>query len=60
MGALLAGFCAFFLPNYYARRHPEIIEVWHVALVLATVPLQLATSYLNVTQIVAGGSSAST
>ena len=53
-GALLAGFCAFFLPNYYARRHPEIIEVWHVALVLATVPLQLATSYLNVTQIVAG------
>lgn len=53
-GGLTSGLLGFFLPAYYATRHGATIEVWHVALVLATAPLQLATSYLNVTQLVAG------
>jgi O-antigen/teichoic acid export membrane protein len=54
VSATVAGLCAFALPNYFAAGHSAIIEPWHVLLVLATCPLQLSTSYLNATQVVAG------
>lgn len=53
-GSLLSGLLGLVLPAYYATRHGASVEMWHVALVLAAVPLQLATSYLNVTQVLAG------
>lgn len=46
--------CSLFLPAYFSAGHKNIIEPWHVVLVLATCPLQLATSYLNATQVVVG------
>ncbi len=54
VGTLSAGIAALFLPSYFSGRHAAVIEPWHVALVLAACPLQLSTSYLNATQLVAG------
>ncbi|MBI3819907.1 MAG: hypothetical protein HY286_14515 [Planctomycetes bacterium] len=54
MSASVAIVCSLFLPAYFSEQHKSIIEPWHVALVLATCPLQLATSYLNATQVAAG------
>lgn len=50
----VAFICSMFLPGYFSSQHKDIIEPWHVLLVLATCPLQLATSYLNATQVVVG------
>lgn len=54
VGSLVSATLAFILPNYYASRHGNLIEPWHVILVLSVTPLQMATSFLNVTQLVAG------
>ncbi|MFN0206858.1 MAG: lipopolysaccharide biosynthesis protein [Planctomycetota bacterium] len=54
VSGVVAGICSFFFPNYFATGHGTIVEPWHVILVLATCPLQLSTSYLNATQVVAG------
>lgn len=54
IGSVTAGIAALFLPGYFASKSPSLVDPWHVALVLATAPLQLVTSYLNVTQLIAG------
>lgn len=54
VGLVAAGIAALALPGYFSAHHGAVIQPWHVALVLATTPLQLSTSYLNSTQLLAG------
>ncbi|HKE00416.1 MAG TPA: hypothetical protein VKE69_05355 [Planctomycetota bacterium] len=54
VGSLTAGIAALFLPGYFAGHRDRVIDPWQVGLILAIAPLQLSTSYLNTTQLLAG------